>query len=149
MKHLKEIRERIGLSQEQFADVLGISRAWLAQLETNEEKEPSNKLKDKIREVVFMHTVVPARRLMSDAKRTSDTINSIDWLKKLPNNYQGKNLHERRVLLIDILDKNKIPAIVPADWAIKIYETSLSKGNWLDVIPLDYYDLDDLERLTT
>lgn len=141
MKNLKNLRKMTGLTQEQFSDAIGIGRTYLNQLETIESKEPSKALKDKIYEVIVKRVIVPARRLMSVAARSTDSAETIDRLKKLE--IRGF-LPEHRVLLMDIEDANREPVIVPADWAVRIWETNLQHGKWIDVLYLYDYDLDEL-----
>ncbi|MFH1646464.1 MAG: helix-turn-helix transcriptional regulator, partial [Chloroflexota bacterium] len=123
MKYLKDLRKLTGLTQEQFADAIDIGRTYLNQLEVNEDKQPSDELRLKIGEVVFMRLVVPVRRMMSDAARMSDGSAAIDRIKKLE--IRG-DLSERRALLLDILDSSKPPVIVAADWAVKLFEANIA-----------------------
>lgn len=51
MFRIREGRERAGLTQEALAEKLGITRAWLSQLE-NHHKEPSIKLLQQIATVL-------------------------------------------------------------------------------------------------
>lgn len=127
-----------GLTQQQFAEAIGIGRTYFNQLETIEDKEPDDELRDKIRDAIVMRVIVPARRLMSDAARISTSQNAIKSLEI------RDNLSNRRVLLMDIEDANREPIIVPADWAIRIEEANAIAGKWLDVVLLDDYDLDEL-----
>ncbi|MBN1367186.1 MAG: helix-turn-helix domain-containing protein [Dehalococcoidales bacterium] len=146
MKYLKQLRELTGLSQEDFAKRLNISRAWVAQLEANEDKQPSEELKNKIREVVLIRLLVPVRRLMTEPARIEDSDRAAKVLKLIEKSFGRDELAKRRVLLLSITDPNIVPAIVSAEWGLHLRENSLQTNNWLDIINLDDYDnLDDIE----
>lgn len=144
MKYLRDLRKLVGLTQEEFASSVGIGRAYLNQLENVEDKQPSNDVKSTITEIVLIQLLAPVRRMMSDARRESESRAVVEKLVAYGREQGTNALSKLRVLAIIINDPTYTkPTVISGGFALAIYRLD-SMG--ADLILLDDYSIDGLIR---
>lgn len=144
MKYIKELRKLTGLSQEEFAKQLNISRAWLTQLESDESKKPSKDLYNIIKETVLLCLIPPLRYMLDEVVREKESCAVYDYLVEYGSEHSIDALSELRVLCTGISGQTLTkPAIMTGDLALQIYR-AVNKTDKIDLVLLSSYSIDGL-----
>lgn len=140
IKDLQRLRNAIGLSQEELAWRVGISRVSLSQIETGERKL-NEKLEKKLRETVLVLAIKRLRSMMTEDKRVLETVDVVKKLNQMEKETHVGYMAGIPVAIFHIHNPDLDPIVTNAVWALSLYHQEITR---IDIVLLDDYNLDNL-----